>query len=101
VVEQVTAASSGVVRRLDALQVGEAAWRLGAGRARKEDPVAASAGVVWRVRPGDRVAAGDVVMELHTEDERLVHPARLALEGALEVGDEPPAARPLVLERIG
>lgn len=101
VVETVTATASGVVRSLDALRVGEAAWRLGAGRARKEDPVALSAGVVWRVRPGDRVTTGDVVLELHTEDEALVHPARLALDGAVEIGDDPPTPQPLVLERIG
>lgn len=101
VVETVTATASGVVRSLDALRVGEAAWRLGAGRARKEDPVALSAGVVWRVRPGDRVTTGDVVFELHTEDEALVHPARLALDGAVEIGDDPPTPQPLVLERIG
>jgi thymidine phosphorylase len=100
-VETVTAADDGVVHTLDARQVGEAAWLLGAGRARKEDPVSAVAGVRWPVRPGDRVARGDVLFELHTEDPARLHGARLALEGALTVGDEAPAPRPLVIDRIG
>ena len=54
----VTAPASGVLTRLDALAVGVAAWRLGAGRARKEDPVSAGAGVVLHAKPGDRVRAG-------------------------------------------
>jgi thymidine phosphorylase len=100
-VETVTAADDGVVHTLDARQVGEAAWLLGAGRARKEDPVSAVAGVRGPVRPGDRVARGDVLFELHTEDPGRLHGARLALEGALTVGDEAPAPRPLVIDRIG
>ena len=54
----VTAPSSGTLTRLDAMAVGLAAWRLGAGRARKEDPVQAGAGVVWHARPGDEVTEG-------------------------------------------
>ena len=100
-VEQVTAATAGVVQTLDARRVGEAAWLLGAGRARKEDPVSAVAGVRWLARPGDRVQRGDVLFELHTEDPDRVHGARVALEGALTVGDAPPPVRPLVIDRIG
>ena len=73
----------------------------GAGRARKEDPVSAVAGVRWLARPGDRVQRGDVLFELHTEDPDRVHGARVALEGALTVGDAPPPVRPLVIDRIG
>src|SRR5689334_44040 len=54
----VTAEADGVLTRLDALSVGVAAWRLGAGRERKEDPVQAGAGVVWHARPGDTVTSG-------------------------------------------
>ena len=54
----VTAAATGMLTRLDALAVGIAAWRLGAGRARKEDPVQAGAGVVMHAKPGDRVQRG-------------------------------------------
>ena len=58
----------GYVTRLDALAVGLAAWRLGAGRARKEDPVSPSAGVVCLAKEGDAVEEGQPVLELHVDD---------------------------------
>jgi len=100
-VETVTLAEDGVVQVLDARKVGEAAWRLGAGRSRKEDPVDAAAGVVWRSRPGESVRKGDVILELHTSDASRIAPALEALEGAVVVGDAAPTPTPLVLERIG
>lgn len=63
----VTARSSGVLTRLDAYDVGVAAWRLGAGRARKEDPVQAGAGVELHAKPGDTVTEGQPLMTLHTD----------------------------------
>ena len=96
----VLAPATGVLTRLDAYAVGVAAWRLGAGRARKEDPVSASAGVVLVRRPGERVRAGDPILELHTEDETRLDPAREALAGGIDVGPEAPAPPPLVLDRI-
>ncbi|MEA5642395.1 thymidine phosphorylase, partial [Cutibacterium granulosum] len=57
----------GVVTDIDAMSVGIAAWRLGAGRARKEDPVQAAAGVLLRVRPGDRVVTGQPLATLLTD----------------------------------
>lgn len=99
-VEHVEADSDGHLAELEARAVGEAAWLLGAGRARKEDPVAASAGVVYRARPGDRVARGDVLFELHTEDAARLPAALEALEGAFSIG-EAPGPRPLVAERVG
>ena len=104
-VETVTAGADGVLTALHARPIGEAAWRLGAGRARKEDPVSACAGVVWRAKPGDSVGAGDVLFELHTEDPQRISPALEALEHAWEIGEagsDPGAAtRGLVAERIG
>jgi thymidine phosphorylase len=100
-VEPLTADRGGVVSRLDARGVGVAAWRLGAGRARKEDTVDPAAGIVCRVRPGDEVAAGDVLLELHTGDPSRIERARQSLEGAVVVADTAPAAGPLVLDRIG
>src|SRR5581483_1186020 len=64
----ITAPASGVLTRLDALAVGVAAWRLGAGRARKEDQVSAAAGVVMFAKPGDTVHAGQPLLELHADD---------------------------------
>ncbi|HEU5421710.1 MAG TPA: thymidine phosphorylase [Streptosporangiaceae bacterium] len=97
----VRAAESGFVRRLDARAVGVAAWRLGAGRARKEDAVSAAAGVICLAKPGDRVAAGDPVLELRAEDETRFGRSVSALEHAIEIGAQPPSRPPAVLERIG
>ncbi|MGK4909741.1 thymidine phosphorylase [Streptomyces sp. PHES57] len=99
----VTAPASGVVTRLDAYAVGLAAWRLGAGRARKEDPVQAGAGVEIHARPGDHVTAGAPLLTLHTDTPDTFAYAQAALEGAWELA---PAGsgfrpRPLILDRIG
>jgi thymidine phosphorylase len=100
-VETLTADRAGVVSRLDARGVGVAAWRLGAGRARKEDAVDPAAGIVCRVRPGDEVAAEDVLLELHYDDPSRLERARQSLAGAVVVADSAPEAGPLVLDRIG
>ncbi|HEX3488753.1 MAG TPA: thymidine phosphorylase [Streptosporangiaceae bacterium] len=95
------AAESGYLRGLDAFAVGVAAWRLGAGRARKEDAVSASAGVICLAKPGDQVAAGQPVLELRTDDEARFGRALEALEGAITIGSRRPEPQPAVLERIG
>jgi thymidine phosphorylase len=94
------ASAPGYLTRLDARAVGVAAWRLGAGRARKEDAVSATAGVVCLKKPGDEVAEGEPVLELHADDDRRFPAALAALDGAVEVGPEPPEPAPLILERI-
>jgi thymidine phosphorylase len=98
--EVLRAAEDGVVTSIDAYGVGIAAWRLGAGRARKEDPVSFGAGVQLRVRPGDRVKAGDVLLELRADDESRIPAARADAAGAITVGAEQPASSPLLLDRI-
>ena len=100
--EQVLAQSDGVLSRLDAYAVGIAAWRLGAGRARKEDPVQAGAGVELHAKPGDTVRAGQPLMTLHTDTPERFARAHEALAGAVDVvpvGTEVPV-RPLVIDRI-
>jgi thymidine phosphorylase len=96
----VPAPAGGYLRRLDARAVGVAVWRLGAGRSRKEDPVSPTAGAVILRKPGEAVEEGEPVLELHADDEARLPAALAALEGALEVGSEPPKPRPLVLDRI-
>ncbi|PZG44607.1 thymidine phosphorylase, partial [Spongiactinospora gelatinilytica] len=64
----ITAPASGVLSRLDAYAVGLAAWRLGAGRERREDPVSHGAGIVLHAKPGDTVHAGGPLMTLHADD---------------------------------
>ncbi len=92
---------AGWLHRLDARSVGVAAWRLGAGRARKEDPVSPSAGVICLVKPGERVERGQPVVELRSGDESRFGRAAEALSGAITVGTEPPTAQSPVLERLG
>ena len=96
----VPASRSGYLTRLDAYKIGVAAWRLGAGRARKEDPVSAIAGIVWHARPGDQVTEGQPLLELHVDDPGRVARAEEALDGAIEIGNEPIERRPLIIERI-
>jgi thymidine phosphorylase len=98
-VEQVLADASGVVA-FDALAVGVAAWRLGAGRARKEDAVQAGAGVLLLVGPGEQVTAGQPLLELHTDTPDLVAGARAALASGVTVGDTAPVPRELVLDTV-
>jgi len=97
----VTAPTDGVLTRLDAMAVGMAAWRLGAGRARKEDPVQAGAGVRWHARPGDRVRAGEPLLTLLTDEPERFDRALAALEGGYDVGDASAyQPRPLILDRV-
>ena len=100
-VMHVPAAASGWLRDLDALAIGTAAWRLGAGRARKEDPVSAAAGVICLAKPGEQVERGQPVLELRADDEARFGRAIEALDGAIEIGPQPPVIGSPVLERIG
>ncbi|HEV7823483.1 MAG TPA: thymidine phosphorylase [Mycobacteriales bacterium] len=99
-VEVVRASSDGVVSTVDAYSIGVAAWRLGAGRARKEDPVSASAGVVMHRKPGEAVRRGEPLLSLHTSEAARFAAALDALAGAVVVGDTAPDVPPLILERI-
>jgi len=96
----VTAETSGVITGLDALAVGTAAWRLGAGRARKEDPVQYAAGILCRAKPGDTVAAGDVLFELHTDTVERFPDAMAALDGAVTIGQRAEQRPAIVLDTV-
>jgi thymidine phosphorylase len=101
--EVIAAPRSGYLTRLDALAVGVAVWRLGAGRARKEDTVSASAGIRCRAKPGDKVTEGEPLLELAIDgspDDPRVDAARQALVGAYDIRAEPPSATPLIIDRI-
>ncbi|HEX3712380.1 MAG TPA: thymidine phosphorylase [Trebonia sp.] len=95
------APASGWVTRLDARAVGVAAWRLGAGRARKEDAVSYTAGIRCLAKPGDYVRQGEPVLELQADDPARFGPAAEALDGALTVASAPPPAAPLILDQVG
>jgi thymidine phosphorylase len=100
-VELVRAKTAGVVTAIDAYGMGLAAWRLGAGRARKEDPVSAGAGVVLHKRPGERVKKGETIAELRADDPARIPAAVEAAEGAVKIARLPKPARPLIIDRIG
>ncbi len=98
---EITVPSSGVLSRLDAYGVGLAAWRLGAGRERKEDPVSFGAGIVLHAKPGDLVRAGQPLMTLHADETARFERALAALEGAYTVGEAAdPDLLPLVIDRV-
>ena len=98
----VLAPADGVLVRLDALAVGTAAWRLGAGRARKEDAVQAAAGVELHAKPGAKVRAGEPLLTLHTDTPERIDAALRDLDGGYEIAPEGsrPAPGPLVLDRV-
>ena len=96
----VTAERSGFLTEQHALPFGIAAWRLGAGRARKQDPVQAAAGIELHAKPGDAVVAGQPLFTLHTDEPERFDRALEAVQGGWAIGDEAPAARRIVAERI-
>jgi thymidine phosphorylase len=98
----VVAPSSGVLTRLEALPFGIGAWRLGAGRARAEDPVIFAAGIDLHAKPGDTVRAGDPLFTLSADDAARFERALEAVEGAwqIEEGGNAQTGGPLVLEKI-
>ena len=101
----ITAPTGGTLTSLDAMGVGVAAWRLGAGRSRPGDDVQAGAGVVMHAKPGDAVKAGVPLMTLLTDDPERFDWASEALEESFGIDDRDPsdlpAAASIVLDRIG
>jgi thymidine phosphorylase len=97
----VLATADGVLTQLDALQVGTASWRLGAGRARKEDPVQFGAGITLHAQLGEAVKAGQPLMTLHTDEADRFDRAMEALEGSFKIeAAATPAPRKILLDRI-
>jgi thymidine phosphorylase len=98
----VTAQTGGVLVRLDALAVGMAAWRLGAGRERKEDPVQAGAGVEIHAKPGETVTAGQPLLTLHTDDPDRFDRALESLAGGYHISADASSysPTPVVLDRV-
>lgn len=97
---QLNAEKNGYVVTMDALKVGVAAMRLGAGRERKEDTIDPAVGINVLVKPGEHVVNNQPLMELMYR-----HPARLeealtVLDGAVEIGEEPAHETPLIIERL-
>ena len=98
--QTIKATSDGVITKLDALSVGLASWRLGAGRARKEDPVQFGAGVTLHAQLGDSVKAGDPLYTLHTDEPARFQRAAETIENAYSIEAQAVVARKLILDRI-
>jgi thymidine phosphorylase len=100
---EILAPGTGVLTQLDALKIGTAAWRLGAGRARKEDTVQAGAGIELHAKPGAFLRAGDPLLTLHTDTPERFTRAVEALVGGYFIAPEGsrPDLPPLVIERVG
>lgn len=97
----ITASSTGYLNELDALAVGTASWRLGAGRARKEDPVQFGAGIVLHAKRGDKVTAGEPLMTLYTDTPERFERALEALSTGITIEETKSAtSTPLILDRI-
>jgi pyrimidine-nucleoside phosphorylase len=100
VVREVTAPRSGHVRELVAIQVGNAAVHLGAGRRTKEDAVDHAVGIVCHAKRGHEVAAGDVLAEVHARTDEAAGAAAREVLAAYELGDVPPPERPVLLDVV-
>jgi len=98
--ETVTADRSGTMGDIDAMAVGVAAWRLGAGRSRPGERVQSGAGIRIHRRPGEPVAAGAPLFTLYTDTPQRFGAALAELDGGFSVGDTAPVPRPLIIDRI-
>jgi pyrimidine-nucleoside phosphorylase len=101
VVREVIAPAAGYVRELVAIRIGNAAVHLGAGRRTKDDDVDHAVGVVCRAKRGAHVEQGEVLAEVHARTGQAAEEAMHEVLAAYEVGPEPPAERPVLLEVVG
>jgi thymidine phosphorylase len=99
--DTVSASRGGTMGDIDALAVGLAVWRLGAGRTVPGEQIQAGAGLRIHRRPGEPVVAGEPLFTLYTDTAQRLEPAVAELDGAFSVGDTPPVGRPLIVDRIG
>ena len=98
--ENIVATQSGYITDLDAYAIGLSAWRLGAGRAKKEDAVSKTAGIICLAKEGDYVEKDQPVLELHIDDSSRLPLAKEALKNAFTISAEPKEKRKIILERI-
>ena len=96
----IAAPTSGTLTRLDALSVGVAAWRLGAGRSRPGEQVQAAAGVLMHAKPGDEVTAGQPLLTLQTDTPERFERAVAAIDGGYDIGTGSADAPSVVIDRI-
>ena len=100
VVREVAAPRAGFVVGLDALAIGMATVQLGAGRARKQDAIDHSTGIVCARKRADHVDAGESLAVVHARNDAEAQQAEAAVLAAYELGDQAPESAPLVLELL-
>jgi len=98
---EVRTTQEGYISELEAMSIGLAAWRLGAGRTKPGDMIDYGAGVTWTKGVGEFIKTGDVMFKLYTNDVSKITPAVEALEGAVSVASSPFRGDAVVLEHIG
>ncbi|WP_041302814.1 thymidine phosphorylase [Mycolicibacterium rhodesiae] len=98
--ETITAPRGGTMETIDAMAVGLAVWRLGAGRSVPGERVQSGAGLRIHRRPGEPVSAGEPLFTLYTETPERFEAAIAELDGGFSVGDQAPPERPLIIDRI-
>ena len=99
--QEVLAEADGVLTQLDALAVGVASWRLGAGRERKEDAVQFGAGITLHVQQGQRVSKGQPLMTLLTDEPVRFERALDALDGGITIDpNASESSKQIVLDRV-
>jgi thymidine phosphorylase len=96
----IVAEDDGLITRMDAMKVGVAAWRLGAGRSKQGEQLQLGAGIVMHAKPGDQIKKGAPLFTLHSDKPELFDRAKDSLAGAVEYNSNYQRL-PLVLERIG
>jgi pyrimidine-nucleoside phosphorylase len=98
---EVLAEGTGFVRSLGAIRIGVAALELGAGRRAKEDDIDHAVGVLCLKKRGDAVEAGELLAEIHAQDEAAASAAARQVLAAYELGAEAPRSRPIILDVLG
>ena len=98
---ELSAKGSGWVTSMNAAGIGTAAQLLGAGRAKKSDPIDPAVGLVMQVRCGDRVEAGQPLCTLYVNADSELEAVKHLLYQSIQIGTMPPRPAPIVYEIIG
>lgn len=98
--QEILAERDGYITNLDALALGVGSWRLGAGRARKEDPVQAGAGIEIHTPVGTKVTKGEKLLTLHTDTPERFERAIESITPGISIGENAPEKRPIILDHI-
>ena len=99
---QFLADKDGTLSSMDAMSVGIAAWRLGAGRSKQGEKVSFGAGIEIHAKPGAQVKKGDLIYTLHADESERFERAQSSLKGSFVISQDGSVAPrlPLIIEKI-